>query len=283
MQTMFADERFWDHKAAFAAPLTILYGPSAVGKSSVLRAGVAHQLRREPGVTVLVSDAWVHDPAAVLATAADDGPGEIYLVLDQFEEYFTYHGDDASFAAELADLITRPGLRVNVLVSVREDMLARLDAFKRELPALMGNRLRLERLDRRAAAEAIHGPIEEYNRRVDADERVHVEPELVEAVLDEVAVGRVQLGSVGRGSVQNGASGDRIEAPFLQLVLERLWDAEGIEGSRALRLSTFRELGGAAQIVRDHLEGAMAALNPTEQDAAAAMYDHLVTPSGTKM
>src|SRR5262249_30270628 len=106
---------------------------------------------------------------------------------------------------------------------------------------------------------------------------------LIEAVLGEVAVGRVQLGGSGRGSIGNGRSSDQIEAPFLQLVLERLWETESDAGSRRLRLETFRRLGGAASLVRDHLEHAMEALTPEECEAAAAMYHHLVTPSGTKI
>jgi len=102
-------------------------------------------------------------------------------------------------------------------------------------------------------------------------------------VLHQVAVGRVDLGQSGRGGVDELEDGDRIEAPYLQLVLERLWEVETEQGSRRLRLETLEGLGGAAHIVEDHLERAMAELSPEEKDAAAAMYNHLVTPSGTKI
>src|SRR5262249_37090617 len=56
--------------------LTLLYGPSGVGKSSVLRAGVAHNLRwlaREsldetgsPQFVVVVFNSWRDDPVAGL-------------------------------------------------------------------------------------------------------------------------------------------------------------------------------------------------------------------------
>ena len=105
-----------------------------------------------------------------------------------------------------------------------------------------------------------------------------------EEVLDSVAVGRIQLGDTGRGGTDDsGAERDRIEAPYLQLVLERLWNVERERGSARLRLATLRELGGATRIVEEHLERAMSILSPQEQDAAAAMYNHLVTPSGTKI
>ena len=103
----------------------------------------------------------------------------------------------------------------------------------------------------------------------------------MEAVLDQVAAGEVDVGRAGRGGVEKDE--DRIEAPYLQLVLERLWQVERERGSSVLRLATLRELGGAESIVRAHLERALGSLEPAEQDVAATMFDHLVTPSGSKI
>ena len=69
----------------------------------------------------------------------------------------------------------------------------------------------------------------------------------------------------------------------MQLVLQRVWDVERERRSNVLRLTTLTELGGAQRIVEDHLERAMAALTPAQQQVAAGMFDHLVTPSGTKI
>jgi WD40 repeat protein len=281
-----------------ASRVTVLYGPSGVGKSSVLRAGVAHRLRSEQDAEVVVFSTWTGDPVAgliaaadgsgdsmvdALADAADRAGGDLYVILDQFEELFLYHRRGGAFAEQLAELLRRPGLRVNVLIGIREDALARLDALKASIPNLLANRLRLERLDRAAGVAAIVGPVTRYNELVGEDERVEIEPELEDAVLDEVAAGRVELSVAGRGVVLGGRDEDRIEAPYLQLVMSRLWNVEQARGSRTLRLSTLRELGGAEHIVEDHLERAMADLSPREKGAAAAMYNFLVTPSGTKI
>ena len=293
-----------------ASRLTVLYGASGVGKTSLLQAGVAHRLRREQHAIVVVFSAWAGDAVANLldvveAAVGDDagalrrsGPladvlaawtrrldAELYLVLDQFEEYFLYHENErgpGTLAEELPEALRRAGLRVNFLIGIREDSLASLDAFKARIPNLFGNSLRLDRLERSAARTAILGPLERYKELVPAGDAVEAEPVLVETVLDEVAAGRVDLGLSGRGAVGEEDS-DRIETPYLQLVLERLWDVETSRGSNWLRLDTLRELGGAAHIVEDHLERAMAELSPEEKDAAAAMYNHLVTPSGTKI
>jgi hypothetical protein len=184
-----------------AARLTVLYGPTGVGKSSVLRAGVARDLRAladEP--LVAVCDVWSEGPAAALArpwqlprrssparsaTRSRSPPPaqEIYLLLDQVEEYFVYHGNDPALGDALAELVSRPELPVHVLVAIREDALARLDSFKRRLPGLLANRLRLEHLSVEAGRRAILGPVERFASLAPDAEAITVEPALVDAVL----------------------------------------------------------------------------------------------------
>ena len=287
-----------------ASRFTVLYGPLGVGKSSVLRAGVVRRLRSlAPDAVVVVHDSWAGDAAGTLlrAVAAAVGsepppPGtgladglaelmgaagdDLYLVLDQFEEMFVYPGG-AALAASLAEVVTRPDLRVDVLLSLREDALSELDVFTGLIPNVFGNYLALERLDRASARAAVTGPLERYNKLSDGPP-IEIEEELVETVLDQVEVGRVLL-----GELDGEASGERepgaVEAPYLQLVMERLWDAEERRGSRVLRRETLDELGGAQAIVRAHLGEAVQALAPDQRDVAARVFNHLVTPSGTKI
>ena len=266
-----------------ASRLTVLFGPTGVGKTSVLRAGVAYKLRQEAGVDVRIHSSWIGDPSEALANLTLSTGRDIYLMLDQFEEFFLYHEQDRGFVEELANVIRRPDLRVNVLIGIREDALALLDAFKAVIPNLLSNRLRLENLDRAAGKAAIRGPLQRFNELVPDERRVELKADLVEAVLDEVAAGRVELGAVGRGVVPASIRNDRIEAPYLQLVMSRLWEVEADRGSKVLRRETLSELGGATHIVEDHLERAMADLSPRQKDAAAAMYNFLVTPSGSKI
>ena len=309
-----------------ASRLTVLYGETGVGKSSLLRAGVAHHLRSlargnreargEPGLAVVVFDAWRDDPVHALRTAVadevtfalggsltpadEDGRslgdtlgmwqellgGDLYVILDQAEEYFLYHGGESgrgTFAAEFPAVVNDADLRANFVLAVRDDSLAKLDAFRKRIPNVFGNYLRLEHLDRNAARAAIVEPVAEYNRLVAPEEAVAIEPELVDAVLEQVVAGKVDVGQTGRGSVESANGEVRIETSYLQLVLRRLWDEERDAGERRLRLDTLQRLGGAEQIVRDHVERALTDLSPEEKDVAALLFDHLVTPSGTKI
>jgi WD40 repeat protein len=263
--------------------LTVLYGPSGVGKSSLLGAGVARRLRELSGAPVVVHDAWADDPEARLiasvhaecgdlgataglvdtVAAAAQESGELHLLLDNFEEYILYHGLEGPLSDTLPELLRRPGLRVNVLLALRDDALAELDEFAGRIPELFSNLLRLDRLDREAGRAAILGPLARYSEL--AGETFTAEDALVEAMLDEA-------------STDAG-----VEAPYLQLVLERLWEREREAGSRELRLSTFRAIGGARAVVREHVQGALDRLPLAEQEAAARVVRQLVTPSGRKV
>ncbi|MFN8497245.1 MAG: WD40 repeat domain-containing protein [Anaerolineae bacterium] len=308
-----------------AARLTLLYGPSGVGKSSVLRAGVRYTLVKEaaanlagygaPEMAVVYFNSWRDDPLpgllravegaarealtgfnVVAPTATDfvealDGwtdvvEGPLLIILDQFEEYFLYHAQDdgpGTFAFEFPRAVTRRGLRVAFLAALREDALANLDHFKGRIPNLFDNRLRVDHLNAAAAEMAIRGPLAEWNTLVPPGEAMSIEDDLVKAVLEQVQRGAVLLGDTGRGQAAATGGDVGIETPFLQLVMTRLWDEETRQGSHVLRLATLQALGGAARIVRTHLDAAMATLSPTEQKTAAGIFHYLVTPSATKI
>jgi WD40 repeat protein len=314
------DERFFFGRDAetelvaanlVASRLTVLYGPSGVGKSSLLRAGVVRRLRAlvpagpaggGDGALPVVVDEWRDDPLAAIAIAAGarvpglpeeladvleeraaEVDGEIYLVLDQMEEYFVYHGRPRGgpLREALAAVLARPTLRVHVLLGIRDDALAELDAFKGRVPGLFANVLRLDHLDPAAARAAILEPLAELEAL--GGPHVEAEPALVAAVVDQVASGRIERRLAGRGIVAGSARRGRVEAPYLQLVLERLWDVERERGSAVLRAETLAELGGAGRVVQEHLERALAGFDAPERQLVARLFHQLVTPSGTKI
>ena len=314
-----------------ASRLTLLYGASGVGKSSVLRAGVLFHLRQlsrrnfeehgTPDFVVLYFNSWREDPMVylpfrmqeviapfvngqaplalpssprlveMLRACSERTDANLLIILDQFEEYFLYHpdaGEAAAFDAEFSRAVNQSDLRVSFLISIREDALAKLDRFKGRIPNILGNYLRIQHLDRKAARAAIEEPISWYNKQPDAaGVKFTVEPALRSAVLDQVQTGQVILGEA-QGTLRTSASstcsdGERIETPYLQMVMTRLWEEERSAGSCVLRLDTLRRLGGAKQIVSTHLDKAMSSLSQDEQGIAANIFHYLVTPSGTKI
>ena len=306
--------------------LTVLYGASGVGKSSMLNVGVAHHLsqlarrnvaeRGRPELAVAVFREWRDAPliglkariqrsvsaalgqkleappesftlADTLEASAERLGGDLIVILDQFEDYFMYHGQEegaGTFAAEFPRAVAQAGSRISFLISIREDSLAKLDRFKGRIPNLLDNYLRIEHLGRDAARAAIVKPIDEFNRiPAGTEKRFAIEPALVEAVLDQVRAGEVTLDETGRGVMPPKGETARIEAPYLQLVMTRLWQEEVAAGSRSLRLSTFDRLGGARRIVSMHMDEAMSGMPLEQQGIAAGAFRYLVTPSGAKI
>jgi WD40 repeat protein len=211
----------------------------------------------------------------------------LLVVLDQFEEYFQYHPDETgpgTFGTQFPAIVNDPDLRVHFLMSLREDAWSRLDRFKGEIPELFGNYLRIDYLDRAAAHDAIVKPLEHYNET--AAEPVGIEPELLDAILRDVRTGRLALaeGNAAGQTPEALAGGDeRVETPYLQLVMQRLWAAATANGGRMLTVAVLEELGGAAAIVSGHLTDAMNELPPEDQATAADIFGYLVTPSKTKI
>ena len=266
----------------YGARLTILYGASGVGKSSVLMAGLVPQLRKEPRTAVVMFRRWqvpqasallkqqvIESASAVggkslaidenlpldelLKQAADTLDGTILLLLDQFEEYFLYFpdpGPEGGFDAELARAINRRNVDAGFLISMREDSLSKLDRLRKRITTLFGNTQQLSHLWLGAAKLAVLKPLEVYNAQHPdaAGKPVTIEPALVQALLKQVSAGQVSIAQTGgAGQAAPQAEETRVEAPYLQLVLERLWGEEMRSGSRELRLTTLEALGGCGQ------------------------------------
>lgn len=301
----------------YTAPLTVLYGESGIGKTSLLAAGVMPQVK-PPACAVLFREWQRPDFAAALDAAVRcavapalrdrDLPepgvpldelvrqcacllgGPMLLIFDQFEEYFLYHrtsADAESFEGALARAVNRRSVQANFLLSLREEGLSKLDRFQGRIPNLMNNTIRLERLDAETARRAIVEPLERYTKMREAAglAGVAIEPGLVDSLLSEQV--QFEQGGIGAaGSAQrNGPAGEAaaLEMPFIQLVLTRLWSAEGAPSAPSLRHETLRRLGGVNGVVRTHLDAAMSRFTLAQRSVAAKMFHYLVTPSRTKI
>jgi hypothetical protein len=324
-----------------ASRLTLLYGESGVGKSSLLRAGVARHLRdlalddiarrgKPQLVAALVpsddDDAegritWRDDPLEGIAESVERAvrslgleieppkrgarldelliawterlEANVVVILDQFEEYLLYHegeDGDGTLATELPRALARTDLRAGFLISIREDSLAKLDRFKKRIPTLFDNYLRVSHLDRSSARDAIRKPIDKYNelsKLAGGGPQYSIEEPLIDKLLDQLRAGEVVLGVVGVGASKpqnfDGPAERQIETPYLQLVMTRLWKEELANHSTELRLATLERLGGSDRIVKTHLDETMRKPSRYSRYVAATVFHHLVTPSGTKI
>ena len=305
----------------YSAPLTVFYGASGVGKTSVLLAGVVPELRQTPRFACAVFRTWQAEDVlpslkAAILTAVQNAAkqaidvdlamtlddfllectrvlrGHIVLIFDQFEEYFLYPAASAvseGFDAEFARSVNRSEIDASFLVSMREDRLSELDRFQGRIPNLLNNLLRLGHLGRDAAIRAIREPLAAYNKRLQLGESpASIDDELVDALLDQVKTDSVTLDDARQpGAPTVGArpinNKTWIETPVLQIVLTRLWEEEEKHGSHRLRLGTLKKLGGAPRIFRTYLDKTMGKLKRHDRRIATDIFGYLVTPSGSKI
>src|SRR5262249_32817203 len=223
----------------------------------------------------------------LLKQAAEELDGTVLMLLDQFEEYFLYFpdpGPEGGFDVELAHAMTRRDVDAGFVLSIREDSLSKLDRFRAQIPTVLANPLRIRHLQPRDARDAILKPLDVYNQQREREkDPVKVEAALVDTLIEQTISGRVSLAQTAAATDGKGEADERVEAPYLQLVLIRLWNEESRLGSRVLRLTTLEDLGGASKIVRTHLDQVMSRLSPDDQALCADFFDRLVTPSGTKI
>jgi hypothetical protein len=218
-----------------ASTLTVLYGGSGAGKTSLLNAKLPEQLESiEPDWIVVHFSAWqdrffealcatvnraieermITTPALLtrpdsfsrdLIFIAREEDYPILLVFDQFEEYFLYHPTGrADFELHLSYLGNLRNSDVHILLSLRSDRFFLLDRLRQTIPEIYRNLFRVKPLDETGAADAIINPVHVYNIRHSlhlADE-ITVEQELLSALIngsDEEII-RLRLPLLGRGT-----------------------------------------------------------------------------------
>jgi HEAT repeat protein len=234
--------------------LSVLYGESATGKTSLLQAALLPRLKREGYMTIYLRP--ISDPlaelrqaiiqrfgkpgsgeqgdtlAALLAARVAGGGKGVVLVLDQVEGLFGLGMDGAREAlmAQLMEVLALTSHRVRILLSVRSDYLDRLD----ELGRFLGEdplryRFRLQNLSLEGARAALLKPAQAFELPIEAG--------LEEALLKDLQL----LGLTGAN---------------LQIVCQTLWEGWQAEGSSqdGLRLTQYAILGGAAQILPGYLD-----------------------------
>lgn len=335
--------------------LTLLYGPTGVGKSSVISAGVISHLprrglhpidsspsatasipnttsalragkvsdvrarsaaSRRPVVAVVFTE-WKVKPLDSLKDAIINGVAqaalpnfpthenlsglglthlvqnitndktgvELLIVLDQFEEYFVYQSP--TFDNEFARVLVNQDLRVNFLISIREDWLARLDRFKPRIPNLFDNTLRIDHLEHRAAGDAIRGPINSYNDLIaDAGRTAVVTEEFIEKTLKQLELLEQADGddldfenprTSGAKSIER-----RIRTSRLQIVLEDLWQKVKRNSRPQLGVELLPRSDTVKTIIESHLNESLAHLNRKDSLIAASVFPFLITVEGAK-
>ncbi len=149
-------------KAQPGDPPLVLVGPSGVGKSSLIRAGVAAGLARGAGFvgserTPVLMTPGPRPLSALYAALGDRGTEPVLLVVDQFEEVFTECADPEDRESFVAALTRELG-DVVVLLGLRADFYRHCLAFPALREALERNQVLLGPLSGDELGTAVQAP-----------------------------------------------------------------------------------------------------------------------------
>ncbi len=262
--------------------LTLLYGASGVGKTSLLLAGVMPRLERaDPPYTAIYVRA-LDDPARtirrtlgrrlpqvafpetallvdVLAAAMRNMPGSLVIILDQFEEFFIRHSSQirADFIDNLGAVYDAHDMPVKLVISLREDWLAAINELEPRIPEIFRTRMRILPLAREQARQAIVAPAERLG--------IAYETDVVEHLLTDLGMNLHT----------------EILPPQLQIVCGALY--RGISCSeRTITLKAYEQLGGVRSLLRQYLWEELDKLLVEDRRLAQAILEELVTSKETK-
>jgi YVTN family beta-propeller protein len=246
--------------------LTVLHSESGAGKTSLLQAGLSPQLIAaghlplycrpyDVSPALKIKQTLLPDLAHVPQLAAAPlreflgqvrrviGPRTtLVILLDQFEEFFIRPDEKtrAAFINELADCLEDDTLNVHWVLALRSEYFSNLATFRPRIRNPFENDYRLGRLARADAEAVIALPADRLG--------VTFEAGLIDRLLDD-------LGQ------------DDIAPPQIQLVCSALYSERG--DARVITREIYEREGGAAGILRGHLERVLGRDVPVEQRSAA--------------
>ncbi len=215
------------YQKIFSSKILLIYGISGTGKTSLINCGLANKfedsdwlpvsIRRGPDI---VKSIWTEINKLTLTPISNNSGGSkknkpsltaalqsiyldhfkpIYLIFDQFEELFIFgdRRERKEFIGMVEEVIDAD-VQCKFLFSIREEYLAWVTEFESVIPEFLANRMRVEKMTRQHAIQAIEGPCSVHN--------IIVEAGLPEALLDKL-----------------NPEGNEIELTYLQVFLDKIY------------------------------------------------------------
>jgi WD40 repeat protein len=210
------------------------------------------------------------------ATDENGQPLPRAIIFDQFEELFTYTPEDwreqrKRFFLQVVEALNADKL-LRVVFVIREDFLAELDPYARDLPERLRIRYRLERLAENAALRAIKDPLANTSRKF--------APGVAEELVKQLLVMRTVDATGKMAEIE----GQYVEPVQLQVVCVTLWSALEPEVTeiQQTHLKNFNVNDALSDFYRSTIESAAKETGVQEANLRNWFGKTLITPMGTR-
>ena len=268
------------YQAMRRGTLTILQAESGAGKTSLLQAGVIPRVIVEQHLAILIRPQFENPTQAIkrvfigdldLTPKLNKAPlvdflrrvtgiigyqTTLYLILDQFEEFFskkTLEQDRQEFITDLAACLNDKTLNVRWVISITTNLFGQLSKFEPYIKNPFANVQSLYLFDRKQAADVIAKPAGQHG--------FSFEEGLLEQLLDDL----------------DHSHNETIAPTQIQLVCAALYDDVKDQGTLFTR-ERYEQKGGAQGILHDYIANVLNRnLPPEERAAAYKVFEALIT------
>jgi len=266
------------YSRVFQSNLLVVYGASGTGKTSLIQCGLANKfndsdwlpviIRRSGDILTSLRTQLEHLAITPLKENSSlkksiqslylDHFKPIYLIFDQFEELFIFGTSEEikTFVTEVAKIV-KSDLQCKFIFVIRGEYLEHLTAFEEAIPEFFNNRIRIEKMTRHQASEAISGPC----RMAGIPLETGFEQQFLETLSPDKA---------------------EVELTYLQVFLDKLYKKACAKNPShpVFTTSLLGEIGKISDVLSDFLEEQIARL--PEPETTLAVLKSFVSMEGTK-
>jgi energy-coupling factor transporter ATP-binding protein EcfA2 len=259
----------------YSGKLLLVYGKSGTGKSSIINCGLISRIPLEDIYAINIrcgnkaydnfiseiskhSEQKQNDPLGILEDIFYTRSKPVALIFDQFEEVFILSDEEEKEKlAKSLNLILKSRLKINIILVIREEYFASLTDFEPFIPRLYDNRVRIERMSRSSAREAIVSPCMACN--------VGIEEGLADRVIE-------QLISQSEG----------LELTWLQILMDKLYRtaAERDLENPLIKNEDLDSLGRIGNVLSNFLDEQLRSM--PHGDLGEAVLKAMISSDGTK-
>jgi hypothetical protein len=259
----------------YSGKLLLVYGKSGTGKSSIINCGLISSIPQEDIFPINIrcgnkayenfisaikkcSNANQVDPCNMLEDIFFEHSKPIALIFDQFEEIFIL-SDEAErekLARNINEILKRR-LKINIILIIREEYFANLTEFEAFIPGLFGNRVRIERMSKSSAKDAIIKPCQTCH--------VGIEDGLADLVLEQLAW-----------------QSEGLELTWLQILMDKLYRTaiERDPENPVIRNEDLTNLGRIGNVLSNFLDEQLQTME--HGDLGEAVLKVMISADGTK-